>query len=343
MKIKISINAEYPSADLEQFLGTDAGSDEFIFNSPTDSADAWFVIEGTLPEDNKCVVPENRVFFLGAETARSLGFFYETPGWLGYLDQFAEIYSPQELYRENAKLAIPFLPWMINSNHGPNMFSKSPRDLEFLRSLSSLEKTREISVFCSSQSMTEEHRTRLRFVAALKDHFGSRLDWFGNGVNPLEQKWDGLAPYTYTIVLENQSSSHVLTEKIQDAFLALAVPIYWGASQARQLFGEDSFFPIDIKDIHASIALIEQILDSDPYESLIPSILAAKAVVTEDLNLFFRMKEIMNNPLMQNPCPPKLKTIRPVECFIPRPHPVDNVIRHLYSFFYPIVQGLRRL
>jgi len=211
MKIKISVPEEYPTADLHQFLGKDVGQDQFSLNSRKDHADAWFIIEGTLPSDNICLVPENRVFFLGAETARSLGFFYETPGWLGYLEQFAGIYSPQELYWDNATLSTPFLPWMINANHGPDMFAASYRDLEFLRDLGTVDKTKEISVFCSNQLMTHEHRARFRFVSALKDHFGDRLDWFGNGINPLSQKWDGLAPYKYTIVLENQATSHVLT------------------------------------------------------------------------------------------------------------------------------------
>ncbi len=343
MKIKISINAEYPSADLSQFLGEDECSDQFHLNSPTDYADAWFIIEGTLPEDNKCVVPENRVFFLGAETARSLGFYYETPGWLGYLEQFAGIYSPQELYWEKATLTLPFLPWLINANHGPDMFSRSPRDLSFLRGLNSLEKTREISVFCSVQSMTEEHRARFRFVSALKDHFGSRLDWFGNGVNPLEQKWDGLAPYKYTIVLENQATSHVLTEKIQDAFLALVVPIYWGAPEAKDVFGENAIVTIDIKDIPGSIARIEQLLDSDPYEILLPSLLTAKAIVTDEINLFIRMREILKNPSLGDPLPPILKIIKPLDQFIPRPHRVDNVIIKVKPLISLIMRQLRRL
>ena len=343
MRIKVSTNGHYPSADLTQFLGVDGGPDEFFLNTAMDYADAWFISEGTLPDDNTCLVPENRVFFLGAETARPLGFFYEASGWLDYLRQFAGVYSPQELYWENATLTFPFLPWMINSNHGPDLLASSPRDLEFLRGLSALEKTREISVFCSNQFMTEDHRARFRFVSALKEHFGSRLDWFGNGINPLEQKWDGLAPYKYTIVLENQSTSHVLTEKIQDAFLALAVPVYWGAPEAEEIFGENSFISIDIKDIHGSITLIEQLLESDSYEARLPSLLAAKAVVTDDLNHLFRMRDILKNPLLHDPSPPIMKTIRPIEYFIPRPHPVDLVIDQIAPLAGRIVRNLRRL
>ena len=343
MRIKISINNHYPSADIAQYLGNDGGVDEFIFNTASDAADAWFVIEGTLPNDNSCLVPENRVFFLGAETARPLGYFYEAPGWLDYLRQFAGIYSPQELYWANATPAVPFLPWMINANHGPDMFASSPRDLEFLRGLSLLEKTNEISVFCSNQLMTGDHRARFRFVSALKEHFGSRLDWFGNGINPLEQKWDGLGPYKYTIVLENQSTPHVLTEKIQDAFLALAVPLYWGAPEAKEIFGENSFIPIDIKDIHGSIALIEQLLESDSYEMRLPSLLKAKAVVTDELNFLFRMKEILKSPSLEKASTPVVKTIKPLDHFIPRPHPVDYVIGQIAPLVASIVRNLRRL
>jgi hypothetical protein len=342
MRIKVSTNGHYPSADLAQFLGVD-GPDEFIFNAATDSADAWFIIEGTLPDDNSCFVPENRVFFLGAETARPLGYFYEAPVWLDYLRQFAGVYSPQELYWDNATLAIPFLPWMINANHGPDMFAPSPRDLEYLRGLSELEKTKEISVFCSNQTMTGDHRARFRFVSALKEHFGNRLDWFGNGINPLEQKWDGLAPYKYTIVLENQATSHVLTEKIQDAFLALSFSLYWGASEAKEIFGENSFISIDIKDIHGSITLIEQLLESDSYEARLPSLLAAKAVVTDELNFLFRMREILKNPALKEPLEPIFKTIKPFEHFIPRPHLVDLIIDQIAPLAGRIVRNLRRI
>jgi len=343
MKIKVSINGNYPTANIAQFLGVDSGPDEFILNTATDSADAWFIIEGTLPDDNSCLVPENRVFFLGAETARPMGYFYEAPVWLDYLRQFTGVYSPQELYWENATLAIPFLPWMINANHGPDMFAPSPRDLEFLRGLSEIEKTKEISVFCSNQMMTGDHRARFRFVSALKEHFGSRLDWFGNGINPLEQKWDGLAPYKYTIVLENQATSHVLTEKIQDAFLALAVPLYWGAPEAKEIFGENSFISIDIKDIHGSITLIEQLLESDSYETRLPSLLAAKAVVTDELNFLFRMREILKNPALKEASTPIFKTIKPIDQFIPAPHPVDYVISQIAPLVARMVRNLRRL
>lgn len=225
MRIKLSVPGHYPEADLRQFLDSRISGTNFVLNASESGVfDAWFIFEETLPEDNKALVPRNRVFFLGAETARPLGFYYSEPGWLDYLAQFQAVYSPQELYTDHAHLTFPFLPWMVNANHGPELFAAASRGISFFQGLRTVEKTREISVFCSTKTLTPGHRVRLEFVKRLKNHFGDSLDWFGNGVNSVEEKWDGLAPYKYSLVLENQSTSYVLTEKIQDAFLSLSMP-----------------------------------------------------------------------------------------------------------------------
>lgn len=327
MKIKISMPGELSEPDLEQFLpSSERAGFEFFLNEPIEGADAWFVIEGTLPWDNTCNVPQNKVFFLGAETARSMGYFYETPGWLSYLKQFTHIYSPQELMWDNATLSYPFLPWMVNSNHGPRMFARSPRDIGFFRDQRRIEKTKLISVFCSSQGMTTDHRARFRFTEALKNHFGDRLDWFGNGVKLVPQKWDGLADYKYSIVLENQATSKVITEKIQDAYLCLTMPIYWGAPEAPDLFGKDSLHTIDVRDLPRSIAKIEDVIAADDYHSCLPDLVSARAVVTEDLNFLNRMLQILTSHQNEYPLEPKLKMIKPLPYFTPGKNLLDRTL-----------------
>ena len=75
----------------------------------------------------------------------------------------------------------------------------------------------------------------------------------------------------------------------------------------------------------------------------LPSLLAAKAVVTDELNFLFRIREILNNPLLQDPAPPVVKTIKPLENFLPRPHPVDYVIGQAYPLLAKIANNLRKL
>jgi hypothetical protein len=181
---------------------------------------------------------------------------------------------------------------MINANHGQSVFSAHARDRLFFEQLTSLPKTKDLSVFCSNQTWTEDHKLRLKFVRGLKAHFGDKLDWFGNGIQPLEQKWDGIATYKYHIALENQSRNNVITEKLYDSFLGLAYPIYYGAPNAGEYFDSKSFSTIDIVDIKGSIKIIEKILESDLYEQRLNEVIASKNLVLSKYNLFERIADI---------------------------------------------------
>lgn len=305
MRVKISLPGHYRKADLTQFLGRDFDPRvRFFLNKSVSNADAWFVIEGTNEDDRECVVPRNRIYFLGAETARPLGFFYSNREMKNYLRQFTEIHGPQDLFEDNAFLTYPFLPWMVNANHGSDLFNAHPRDIDFFRSLQAVDKNKNLSVICSSKSDTPEHAARFHFVKRLKEHFGDRMDWFGNGVSPISSKWDGLGAYRYSVVLENQSSSHVLTEKIQDAFLCLTLPFYWGAPEARTLFPENSFVPINLKDVRGAITTIEKTLEEDPYQNRVDDLIVAKRVVTDELNFLYRIRKLATRDCSEPALPP---------------------------------------
>lgn len=60
---------------------------------------------------------------------------------------------------------------------------------------SDIEKTKMMSMIISSKKDTSGHRKRWQLACSLKEHFGSRLDWFGRGVQELKQKKEGVIPY----------------------------------------------------------------------------------------------------------------------------------------------------
>lgn len=295
IEIKISARGALRDADISQFTGNSdgiVGNCHFNINSEIKEADIWFVIEEPESWDLECRVPQGRLIFLAAEVARSVGFAEEAIGMPGYLGQFDHVFTFLDRISNNTHYSIPFLPWMINANHGPSINQPHPRDVNYFRSLKSIQKTRDISVFCSNQDLTADHRMRFRFVEALDSHFGGRIDWFGNGVQSIPQKWEGLAPYKYTLSLENQSSNHVITEKIHDAYLALCFPIYWGAPDINEFFPAESLQAIDAKDLPGSIAVIEKILDEDPYYDRIEALREAKRRVTDEYNFVHRIAGI---------------------------------------------------
>lgn len=294
LRVKVSSRGSGPSLNISQFVGNDTNEwmgCRFFINEHCENPDVWIISEDVDDWDTQALVSPESVIFVSAETSWESGF-YEQPGASKFLDQFAWIYTCHDIYRPNVTAALPFLPWMINANHGPSISAPHKRDLDFFRSLESLEKTAELSVICSNQTLTSGHRMRLRLVHALKEHFGERLSWFGNGVQSIDEKWEGLAPFKYTIALENHVAWNVATEKVWDPFLSLTVPIYGGAPNLNAFVPQEAFIPIDVKDLNGSIATIEETLGQDRYESRLNALREAKTGVLGPLNLYSRLAEI---------------------------------------------------
>ena len=298
IEVKLSLMGVGGGVDLSPFTGNHdnvVGDCRFHVNDDVTIADVWLVLEGPTRDYEACEVPPGALVHLTAEPARPVGYLAETPGMRQFMDQFDRFYTCLDYADPRGAASLPFLPWMINANHGPSIYADHSRGYEHLRALSHVPKTREISVFCSMQDATPEHRLRLRFVQHLQDYFGDRIDWFGNGGRSLAEKWDGIAPYRYAIALENQSNRNVITEKIQDVFLGMAFPIYWGAPNVGDYFAPGSFLAIDARDFVSSVAAIERLLDEDPYEQRLDLIAASKTIVLEELNFVVRMAGIAHD------------------------------------------------
>lgn len=292
--IKLSLPG-FEDADISQFIGSTNNTVRdcvfFINRDDIKVADYWVCLEAPYKSVETCRVKRDNVFFLTAEAAWPR-FFYDHELKKNFLAQFGRIFTCHDIYASNVVHDLPYLPWMINANHGQSIFSQHDRDRIFFEQLTSLPKTKVLSVFCSNQTWTEDHKLRLKFVRSIKEHFGDQIDWFGNGIQPLTRKWDGIAPYKYHIVLENQARNNVITEKLYDAFLGLAYPIYYGAPNAHEYFDTSSFSTIDIIDLKGSIKKIERVIESNLYEQRLSSIIESKNLVLKKYNLFERIADI---------------------------------------------------
>ena len=298
LNIKISIPSFSDKINIAQFVGNTQNIGfgcKFYINDPTlQEADYWFVIDDLRLQEETVCINKEKVYFVSAEVVYEKGYF-DDPRSTAFLDQFSNIITCHDIYRENTKYDIPFLNWMISANHGPSIFGISTRDINWFKENNSINKTKTISVFCSNQDETVDHRLRLKFVSAIKKHFGDTLDWYGNGINPLPEKWGGIAPYKYHIVIENQSRNNIITEKLFDCFLGMAYPIYYGAPNANEFFDPNSFTQIDIMDYNGSIRKIEEVIKEDRWEKKLPLLIESKNRVLYDYNLFKRLAEVSIN------------------------------------------------
>jgi len=270
---------------------------EIYFNDPIPEAEAWLVIEGSGTQTQSTSIPPEMLFFGTGDTIWKPDFYNKHEWRLNYLRQFDAIYSCHRIALPKTENAIPFHHWMINSNTGQNVLSKHERDYEHLASMKPPAKKRDLSVICSTKAFTPEHAKRLNFVEALKTHFGDRLDWYGNGKQPIKEKWDALIDYKYTIAIENQSRNDVITEKLLDPFLTFTYPIYFGAPNVFEYFSKNALLLIDIQDIPGSIAKIEDVLDQDIYPSVLPELTRERIKVLNDYNFIQRIIGIVDKKI----------------------------------------------
>lgn len=99
-------------------------------------------------------------------------------------------------------------------------------------------KTRMASLIASSKTILEGHKLRHRIVARVQAR-GLPVDVMGRGYRPFQEKAEGLAPYRYSVVIENSREPSYFSEKLIDALLCETVPIYWGAPDIAAYFDID--------------------------------------------------------------------------------------------------------
>lgn len=289
MIVKVSIPGTESKPDLSQFTGNDQGefgSDRFCLNDGVREADAWFIFEDVVPDDSVCEVPDGQVFFVSAEASWPADY-YLSAAMDTFLSQFDAVASCHPTNHRRQLFEAPFLPWMVNANHR-SIFRAHLRDINFLKDFQGEQKTRPLSVFCSNQTWTADHRLRLAFVSHLKKELGDDLDWFGNGVNELDEKWDGLATYERTIVLENRQTPQIYTEKILDPFLAFCQPIYYGDPTLVHRLPLNSSQLINIRDFQGATQTIRSILKSPVVTPDQEALSQGKKIVLDELHFLGR-------------------------------------------------------
>lgn len=308
------------------------GGDSFFINSKRLHADAWFICEDVWDGDRECTVPENQIYFVTLEASYHLEKFLNTPSQ-EFFGQFSGVHSCHPIDVSHYRHSPPFLPWMINANHG-TVFSPHQRDINELLKPIKNEKSRRMSMICSTQRGTPEHRLRFAFAQAVNREFGDLIDWFGNGVNPVEEKWNALAPYSRTIVLENRFAPGVFTEKIVDAFLAESVPLYWGAPDIQKYLPVRDTHRLNLYDFAGSLQTIEQFI-SDPVSRQEQSDLAiGKAAALSGLHFLRRISKIAHEQNSGQNAATRKVQLHAADSFVPstsrtRINPVESLISKL--------------
>lgn len=185
---------------------------------------------------------------------------------------FERVYTQNPRLRERRYVySQPALPWHVN------------RTYDELCEMPAPDKTHRLSWITSSISLLEGHRARLRFLERL--HGEVEFDLYGRGFQPIKDKWDGLAPYRYSLAVENFRNPYYWTEKIADCFLSWTMPIYYGCTRIEAYFPAEAMIQIDIDDPDA-LQKIREVIQSDLWHERLDAIAEARDRVLNRYQLF---------------------------------------------------------
>ncbi len=190
----------------------------------------------------------------------------------------------------------PALPWHVERNY------------DYLIQCGVPEKERRLSWITSTKNTKPGHRARLRFLEQIRGRV--RFDLFGRGFRPIEDKWDALAPYRYSIVVENFQSPYYWSEKIADCFLAWTMPIYFGCSRIEEYFPAQAMIRIDLRDVEGAIQQINEAIASDAWRRKLDAIAEARRLALTRHQLFpLVAREIRASEAARGPEPPQPEAI----------------------------------
>ena len=270
------------------------GDCEFVFDADTRDYD-WLVVYDNFPrlphkrfsmwQEQLACPPENTLFI----TAEPSSIKSYEPA---FLNQFGHVLTGHEewsIQHPGVIRSQPALRWFYG--YGKDEF----KSLDQMLAEKPLIKTQTISTVCSSKQQKHTlHKKRYEFTQRLKVVM-PELEVYGHGVRSMNNKAEAIDPYRYHIAIENHSCDHHWTEKVSDAFLGWALPIYYGCTNLKDYFPEESFIEIDIHDFDRSLAMVQDAIKNSEYEKRFEAIARSRELVLKKYNIFSVIADLAEN------------------------------------------------
>ncbi len=253
-----------------------------LFRQTSEGKGSWDGIDFTLEEEKECDyvavlnyspkeitlnVPKENIWCLLQEPPNEY-FKYRHKANKIYHRVFTQ---DQSLKGERYIHTQPALPWHVDKSY------------DFLKKCRRAKKPFKLSCIASNKKDFQGQRLRMKFLEKTKEKLP--IDIFGKGINPIKDKWDGLYPYRYSLVIENFKGQNYWSEKLADSFLAWTMPIYYGCTNIDDYFPKGSLVRIDINDPDA-IDKIRQVISTDRWYKSRDAIAQARKLVLEKYQLF---------------------------------------------------------
>jgi hypothetical protein len=244
------------------------GNIDFVLNDPNVPCDVFVVLNNNMKEVSVECGSEIWTILQEPPTRMNSWMFH------GH-DNFNRVFGPIALKNTQHTTYYPThsaLPWFIN------------RTYDELIDLPIPQKDKNLSWVTSNKGFYPGHLDRMKFLRALRAR-ELEFDLFGTGFNFIQDKFDALAPYKYSLAIENYSGKYYWTEKLSDCFLTYTMPIYYGCTNISDYFPLGSYIHLDIKE-RGILDHLKDIINSDTYQDSYNAISSARDLVLNNYHLF---------------------------------------------------------
>lgn len=246
---------------------------------PGGRADFSVVLYNARAYDRFFCAPKNTLFIAGEPLEKKIysQSFYRQFGHV--VDSHAESHHPR------LHISALGLNWHVGLDHATHSYLYG---YDHLTNLACPDKENRISVVCSNASKTEGQRHRLALLETLKKRLGDKLVHFGRGFRHIGDKMEAILPYRFHLVLENSVQPNYWTEKLADAYLGWAYPVYLGCPNVDEYLPGEALVSINGLDADSVARRITALLEA-PLDSRRQTALAeARARVLNVYNPFAR-------------------------------------------------------
>lgn len=252
---------------------------QFTFDS-VDECDVLIMLNNQMKTDVTCRCPRENVWAIMQE-----------PYMKGHSDWMAERHEAfNKIFTNyipvnNPKYIIshPADPWHVN------------KTFDELTTITMPAKNKIISWIAGNPTDLPGHFKRSEFLNFVRKDTTLDIDYYGRAIRFIEDKWDGLAPYKYSIVLQNSSSADYWTDMVADSFLSWTVPIYYGCTNLEAYFPKESFIRIDIEQPERSLEIIKKTIRDDNWEKRLPALAEARTKILYNYQFFPHIAKCIRN------------------------------------------------
>lgn len=248
--------------------------------APIEDCDFFVMLNNSMETDTRVRCPKENIWAIMQEP-----YMKGHSDWmLEKHDFFSRVFTHYMPLNDRKYIpSHPAIPWHVNKTFDELMSAKVPV------------KSKKLSAIVGDAMDVPGHIKRKKFLQYIQNDKSLELDLYGKKINFIEDKWDGLAPYKYSLAMENTGGPDYWTEKIADCFLAWTVPLYYGCTNLEDYFPKESFIRIDIGQSEKSLAKIRRIINEDNWERYIPALEEARNLVLNRYQLFPYLSEMIHS------------------------------------------------